>query len=59
MYLFVEQTVDDEKEGALLGVQNDEQDLKEQVCLVDTQNPSTAQYDELGQDLEQNQPAKE
>lgn len=59
MYLFVEQTVDDEEEGALLGVQNDEQDLKEQVCLVDTQNPGTAQYDELGHDLEQNQPAME
>lgn len=59
MYLFVEQTVDDEEEGALLGVQHDEQDLKEQVCLVETQNPGTAQYDELGHDLEQNQPAKE
>lgn len=51
--------MDDEEEGALLGVQNDEQDLKEQVCLVETQNPGTAQYDELGHDLEQNQPAKE
>lgn len=40
-YLFVEQTVDDEEESALLGIQNYEQDLKEQVCLVETQNPGT------------------
>lgn len=58
-HLFVEQTVDDEEEGALLGVQDYEQDLKEKVCLVETQNPGTAQYDKLGHNLEQNQPAKE
>lgn len=51
--------MDDEEEGALLGVQDYEQDLKEKVCLVETQNPGTAQYDKLGHNLEQNQPAKE
>lgn len=59
MYLFVQQTVDDEEEGALLGVQNYEEDLKEQVCLVEPQNPGTAQYDKLGHNLEQNHPAEE
>lgn len=59
MYLFVKQTVDDEEEGALLGVQNYKQDLKEKVCLVETQNPGTAQYDKLSHNLEQNQPAEE
>lgn len=51
--------MDDEEEGALLGVQDYEQHLKEKVCLVETQNPGTAQYDKLGHNLEQNQPAKE
>lgn len=59
MYLFVKQAVDDEEEGALLGVQNYKQDLKEKVCLVETQNPGTAQYDKLGHNLEQNHPAEE
>lgn len=59
MYLFVKQTVDDEEEGALLGVQNYKQDLKEKVCLVETQNPGTAQYEKLSYNLEQNQPAEE
>lgn len=58
VYLFVEQTVNDEEEGALLRVQNDEHDLKEKICLVQTQNPGTAQYDKLGYNLEQNQPVK-
>lgn len=59
MYLFVKQTVDDEEEGALLGVQNYKEDLKEKVYLVDPQNPGTAQYDKLSHNLEQNQPAEE
>lgn len=58
-YLFVEQTVNDEEEGALLGVQNYEQDLKEKVCLVETQNPGTSQNHKLRHNFEQNQPAKE
>lgn len=48
--------MDDEEEGALLGVQNYKEDLKEKVCLVETQNPGTAQYDKLSHNLEQNQP---
>lgn len=59
MYLFVKQAVDDEEEGALLGVQNYKQDLKEKVRLVETQNPGTAQNDKLGHNLEQNQPVEE
>lgn len=59
MYLFVKETVDNEEEGALLGIQNYKQDLKEKVCLVETQNPGTAQYDKLSHNLEQNQPAEE
>lgn len=51
--------MDDEEEGALLGIQNYKQDLKEKVCLVETQNPGTAQYDKLSHNLEQNQPAEE
>lgn len=51
--------MDDEEEGALLGVQNYKEDLKEQVCLVEPQNPGTAQYDKLGHNLEQNHPAEE
>lgn len=58
VYLFVEQTMNDEEEGALLRVQNDEHDLKEKIRLVQTQNPGTAQYDKLGYNLEQNQPVK-
>lgn len=58
VYLFVEQTVNDEEEGSLLRVQNDEHDLKEKIRLVQTQNPGTAQYDKLGYNLEQNQPVK-
>ena len=56
VYLFVQQTVDDEEEGALLGVKNYEQDLKEQIGLVQAQNPGAAQYEKLSHDLEQNQP---
>lgn len=48
--------MDDEKEGALLGVKNYEEDLKEKVRLVQAQNPGAAQYDKLGHDLEHNQP---
>lgn len=59
MYLFVEQTVDDEEEGALLGVQNYKKNLKEEVCLVETKNPGTAQNDKLSHNLEQNHPAEE
>lgn len=55
-YLLVEQAVDNEEEGALLGVKNDEEDLEEEVGLVQAQNPGTAQYDKLGHNLEQNQP---
>lgn len=52
MYLFVQQTVDNEKEGALLGVENDEEHLEEEISLVQTQNPGAAQYDKLGHNLE-------
>lgn len=58
MYLLVKQTVDDEEEGALLGVEDDEQDLKEEIGLVQTQDPGAAQNDKLGHNLEQNQSAK-
>lgn len=58
VYLLVEQTVDNEEEGALLGVENYKQDLKEEIRLVQAQNPGTAQDDKLGHDLEQNQPVK-
>lgn len=51
--------MDDEEEGALLGVQHYKQHLKEKVCLVETQNPGTAQYDKLSHNLEQNQPVEE
>lgn len=47
--------MDDEEEGALLGVEEDEQDLKEEIGLVQTQDPGAAQNDKLGHDLEQNQ----
>jgi len=50
--------VHDEEEGALLGVQENEEDLKENVCLEQAQNPRTAQYDKLGQDFEHNQPGR-
>lgn len=50
--------MDDEEEGALLGVEDDEQDLKEEIGLVQTQDPGAAQNDKLGHDLEQNQSAK-
>lgn len=49
--------MDDEEERALLGVQDYEKHLKEEIRLVQAQNPGTAQYDKLGQDLEHNQPA--
>ena len=55
-YLLVEQTVDDEEEGALLGVKNYKEHPEEEVCLVQAQYPGTAQYDKLGHDLEHNQP---
>lgn len=51
IYLFVQQTVDNEEEGALLGVENYEEHLEEEISLVQTQNPGAAQYDELGHDL--------
>lgn len=44
--------MDDEEEGALLGVEKDEEDLEEEVALVQTKNPGAAQYDKLGKDLE-------
>lgn len=44
--------MDDKQEGALLGVENDEHDLKEKIGLVETQNPGTAQYHKLGHNLE-------
>lgn len=50
--------MDNEEEGALLGVKDYEHDLKEKICLVQTQNPGTAQNDKLSHDLEQNQPVK-
>lgn len=59
VYLFVQQTVDNEEEGALLGVEDDEEHLEEEISLVQTQNPGAAQYDELGHDLEQNHSAEE
>lgn len=52
VYLLVEQTVDDEEEGALLGVEDYKHDLKEKVHLVEAQNPGAAQYYKLGHDLE-------
>lgn len=58
MYLFVENTVDNIEEGALLGVENDEEDLKEKVWLVQAYNPGTAQYDKLSHNLEHNQSEK-
>ena len=57
-HLLVEQTVHDEEEGALLGVEQDEEHLEEEVGLVQTQDPSAAQDDRLGQDLEHDQPAE-
>lgn len=57
VYLFVQQTVDNEEERALLGVEDDEEHLEEEISLVQTQNPGAAQYDELGHDLEQNHSA--
>ena len=57
-HLLVEQTVHDEEEGALLGVEQDEEHLEEEVGLVQAQNPSAAQDDRLGQDLEHDQPAE-
>lgn len=50
--------MDNEEEGALLGVENYKQDLKEEIRLVQAQNPGTAQDDKLGHDLEHNQPVK-
>ena len=50
--------MDNEEEGVLLGVENYKQDLKEEIRLVEAQNPGTAQDDKLGHDLEQNQPVK-
>lgn len=50
--------MDNEEEGALLGVKNDEHDPKEKIHLVQTQNPGAAQYDKLSHNLEQNQPVK-
>lgn len=52
MYLFVQQAVDNEEEGTLLGVENDEEHLEEEISLVQTQNPGAAQYDKLGNNLE-------
>lgn len=52
VHLFVQQTVDNEEEGALLGVEDDEEHLEEEISLVQTQNPGAAQDDELGHDLE-------
>lgn len=57
-HLLVQQTVHDEEEGALLGVEQYEEHLEEEVGLVQTQDPSAAQDDKLGQDLEHDQPAK-
>jgi len=57
-HLLVEETVHDEEEGALLGVEHYEEHLEEDVGLVQTQDPSAAQDDKLGQDLEHDQPAK-
>lgn len=57
-YLLVEQAVDDEEEGALLGVENYKQDLEEEVGLVQAENPGAAQYDKLGNNFEQNQSVK-
>ena len=57
-HLLVEQTVHDEEEGALLGVEQDEEHLEEEVGLVQTQDPSAAQDDRLGQYLEHDQPAE-
>lgn len=58
VYLLVEHTVDNEQEGPLLGVEQNEHNLEEEVALVQTQDPGTAQDDKLGQDLEQNQSEK-
>ena len=49
--------MDDEEEGALLGVKEDEEDLEEKIWLVQAQNPGAAQDDKLGQDLEHDQSA--
>lgn len=49
--------MDDVEEGSLLGIKNYEEDLEEKVWLIKAQNPGTAQYDKLSQDLEQNQSA--
>lgn len=57
-HLLVQQTVHDEEEGALLGVEQYEEHLEEEVGLIQTQYPSAAQDDKLGQDLEHDQPAK-
>lgn len=48
-----------EKECALLGVEEDEENLEEKVRLVQAQDPRTAQYDKLGHDFEHNQPVKQ
>lgn len=57
-YLLVEQTVYDEEEGALLRVEEDEENTEEKVGLIQAQNPRTAQNDKLGQDFKHNQPGK-
>ena len=58
VYLLVEQTVNNVEAGSLLGVENNEEHLKEEVVLVQTQYPGTTQNDKLGHDLEHNQSAK-
>lgn len=58
-YLFVEKTVNDVEEGALLGVKEDEEVLGDRACLVEAQDPGTAQYDKLGQNLEDYQSGRE
>lgn len=59
IYLFVEHTVDDVEERALLRVENYEHDLEEKVWLVQPKDPGTAQDDELGHNLKQHQSEEE
>lgn len=48
VYLFVKQAVDDVEEGALLGIKDYKENLKEEIGLIQAQNPGAAQYDKLG-----------
>lgn len=50
--------MDDEEEGALLGVEDYKEDLKEEIGLVQAQDPGTAEDDELSYDLKEDQPVR-